>query len=619
MSFIKLESLYFIIPVLLVFVLLHQRVEKKFFHWVYQTWSFQKNSVYFFARFFYYSAFVLFSIALLDLRGPEKTLKGSIPDQKTIILIDTSLSMLSEDVRPNRFLKAIQVARHFVKQTAGHQVSIVLFSDTQKRLLPFTDDLDLIDSRLAALETNNSLGGGTNISQAINECVGYFLAESGDVSELTGNILLMTDAEEGESKEKIKIPRGVNLAILGLGTISGSNIPLRYDDGSFKGYKTSGYNQVTTRLDEAYIKSIGKDVDSFKYWIVNSYNLPSLEINNFFKTQFKKSLNTGNVKAREAEFYIFLIPAFILYILSVLIGRLNFLKVSLILISILLLQENLVAQDDPVVKVDQKLKEQESQREILELMDKVKSGKANDRETLKLGELLMKNKKFSEALKVYSDYEKKIVTTEEKFNFATSLLASGQHKRAASFLNSFYSQEVDPTIKDRMRQNVLKSVKKAEQDEKQKKNQQDKEKNKDQDKDQNKDQNKQDQENKDQNDNGQGKNQQKKDQEKNDQQKNDQQKNDQQKNDQQKKDQEKNDEEKMKNEKKPQVENKNETDKMNREFQDLDEKEKSRKQKEKMVKLPSLVKQLMSDDRQLQKKMMDTSTKKMNLENKKDW
>ena len=71
---------------------------------------------------------------------------------KTIILVDSSASMLAEDVRPNRFKKALLLVKHYVKKAVGQQISLVVFSDNQKRIIPFTDDIDLINARLERLE-----------------------------------------------------------------------------------------------------------------------------------------------------------------------------------------------------------------------------------------------------------------------------------------------------------------------------------------------------------------------------------------------------------------------------------------------------------------------------------
>jgi len=65
---------------------------------------------------------------------------------------------------------------------------------------------------------------------------------------------VFTDAEESEGEFNLKLPRDLNLAVIGIGTAKGSQIPLRWEDGSFRGYKTFKGEPVVTKLDEAYLK-----------------------------------------------------------------------------------------------------------------------------------------------------------------------------------------------------------------------------------------------------------------------------------------------------------------------------------------------------------------------------
>ncbi|MBY0414013.1 MAG: VWA domain-containing protein, partial [Bdellovibrionales bacterium] len=318
MNFVNTKYLPHIIGGVIFLAILFSYLNSKYFKWIKTYWFFERSWMSRITAFVYIISIALMLISLLDLRGPEQKVKSELPDQKTIIILDSSTSMFAEDVRPNRFGKAIQLARHFVKSAAGHQISIVLFSDLQKRLIPFTDDIDLLDSRLAALEKTNAVGGGSNISQAIAEAVGYF---GDDGKNASGNILVFTDAEESEGSFDIDLGSGINLAVIGVGTAKGSNIPLRWEDGSFRGYKMNKGEQVITKLDEAYIKKLGKNVKNYKYWIANSYSLPTEEIMNFFRSIYNKTNGKGDMRVRPVFSHLILIPAIILYCISIVLGR----------------------------------------------------------------------------------------------------------------------------------------------------------------------------------------------------------------------------------------------------------------------------------------------------------
>lgn len=655
MSFVNTHFLsYAIVAVILIGIILN-RLNASYFKWVKSYWFFDRTWASRISSFFYLVSLLLFMLALLDLRGPEKRIKASLPDQRTIIMLDASASMLAEDVRPSRFVKSLQIARHFVKNAPGHQISIVLFSDIQKRLIPFTDDIDLIDSRLSALEKTNSVSGGSNISQAIEEAVQYFESDTGDDDKSnTGNMLVFTDAEESEGEFKVKIPKSINLAIVGVGTLKGGNIPLRWEDGAFRGYKTFKGDPVTTKLDEEYIKKIGRNVANFKYWIANSYSLPTDEIMNFFRASYNKKQTTGDVRVRPVFSHYILIPAIILFCLSVLIGRFPVFKmpkkliVSIFLIAGICLNTSEAQDKKPDAQVL-------TTPEIKKDLELIQEGKADREYVLKTAEKMLRAKDEKRATELYDEYGKKNDSEAVRFNHATALLKTNRLKEALPIIQDLMKNSKDEDLKDKLRKNLRVHVEKKKKQEKEdqekkeedKKDKQDNKDNKDkkdgEDDKKNKGQSKPEgqqgadpkkggsQEQQKQDDKKSNEGQDKKDQQNNKDSKDnkDQQKQGQQKPDkngkagEEKKDEKKEDKKDGKDkgkDKKDGEEGKEEEDKQPTGPSTLDEKEKEIEKKRRMTKTPAMIKQIMSDDRELQKKMMDTSTNERgDKKPKRDW
>jgi Ca-activated chloride channel family protein len=613
MNFVNTHYLPHIILGALIFAGLLIYLNYKFYNWVKLYWFFQRSWLSRVSTFIYIISIVMMLLSLLDLRGPEQKVKASLPDQRTIIVIDSSASMLAEDVRSSRFGKAIQLARHFVKNAAGHQISIVLFSDIQKRLIPFTDDIDLLDSRLAALEKTNSVSGGSNISQAIAEAIGYFDFE--DKKTGTGNVLVFTDAEESEGGFDADIGNNINLAIVGIGTAKGANIPLRWEDGSFRGYKNQKDGQpVVTKLDEEYIKKIGKNVKNYKYWIANSYSLPTEEILNFFRGTYNKANNKGDMRVRPVFSHFILIPAILLYCLSVLIGRFKSFKTiaSMVILSIALASGGVKAQDEESIKA------KEIPVALKKDMDKMKSGNADRKEILKIAEKLLKNNDDARASELYKEYSRSSDDVEVEFNRATALLKTQKLDEAMPLIRKILKNSKNEDLKDKLRHNILLSIKEGGQDKNGKKDDKKDDKDKkgkegDKDKKDSKDGkgDKDKKDNKDNKDKKDGKDKDSKDS------------SDKDKDQKQKKSEGKDDKDDK---------NKDKKDKPGKDPKDLDmperpdsapksleEKEKDIEQKRKLVKTPAMIKQILSDDRELQKKMMDTSTNDRAVRNKRDW
>ena len=626
MSFVNTHYLYYILATSLVLILVIIKSNSRFFTWIKTYWFMERTIVSRLSGFLYLLSLILLMLSLLDLRGPEKKMRANLPDQQTIILIDSSASMLAEDVRPNRFVKSLQLARHFVKSSPGHQISIVLFSDIQKRLVPFTDDVDLLDSRLAALEKTNSVGGGSNISQAIQESTQYFDASENGSSK-AGNMIVFTDAEESEGELGFSLSSDINLAIVGVGTARGSNIPLRWEDGGFRGYKMHKGEQVVTKLDENYISKLGKNAKSFKYWIANSYSLPTEEILNFFRATYNKKQNNGDIRVRPVYSHYILIPAILCYILSVLLGRFSMLKIPKSTQFIFLIVFT-IFQSSRSYAEDSRPKEAPLSPELARDLEVVKTGKANRQYTLKVAEKLLKEKQDEKALSLYSEYGKKNDEEAVRFNYATSLLKNNKRKEALPVIEDLLKNSKNEELKQKLRANLILNIKQEKQQEQNKdqKNQDQKDQQNKEDQKDNKDnkENKDKKENKDNKDN-------KEDKDKKDNKGNKDEKQDSKSSQSQQKPQDKDNKEQKDNQKEDKGKNKDKSkekskeeqereDQMNQGPQSLEEKEKQIEQKRKMVKTPAMIKQILNDDRDLQKKMMDTSTNERGTDrSKRDW
>jgi len=611
MNFTNTQYLPHIILGSIAFSILIVYLNHKYFKWVKTYWFFERTWLNRFSTVLYILSLFLMLVSLLDLRGPEEKIKTNLPDQKTIIILDSSSSMLAEDIRPSRFGKAIQLARHFVKSAAGHQVSIVLFSDIQKRLIPFTDDIDLLDSRLAALEKTNSVSGGSNIGQAIAEAVGYFDTD-GDRKSAQGNILVFTDAEESDGSFDVDLGNNINLAVVGIGTAKGVNIPLRWEDGSFRGYKTNKGEPVITKLDEEYIKKIGKNVKNYKYWIANSYSLPTADIKNFFRRTYNKSNGKSDMRVRPVFSHLILIPAIIIFCISIVLGRFASFRTvaSFLLIGFLSMSAGVHAQDD-----NEEKKEKPLPPALIRDMQKMKDGKADRKEILKIAENLLKNNDDKRASELYSEYAKEGDEQEVVFNRATALLKANKIDEAMPLIQQVYKSASSEAIKDKMRRNLLLTLNSEKNG--QNKNKDDK---KDDKKDEKKDDKKEgEQDKKDKDGKEDDKKQDKKDGK-----------------DKEGKEKDSKDSKSGQDQKQDKKDNKDGKDKEEKEKKDpkdldkpdrpdsapktLQEKEKMIEQKRKMVKTPAMVKQILNDDRELQKKMMDTSTNERGAPKpKRDW
>ena len=173
-----------------------------------------------------------------------------------IFAVDTSRSMLTPDVKPNRLARAKLAIDDIVSHLNGDAVGLVAFAGSAFLQSPITLDYGAFRESLAALDTHIIPRGGTNITSAIREAQAALKQRAG-----TDKILiLVTDGEdlEGDSLSAAKAAAkqdGLKIFTVGVGSANGDLIPLPADqDVGF--LKDSAGQLVKSRLDETALKSL---------------------------------------------------------------------------------------------------------------------------------------------------------------------------------------------------------------------------------------------------------------------------------------------------------------------------------------------------------------------------
>ena len=109
-----------------------------------------------------------------------------------LIAIDTSRSMLSNDVQPNRLERVKLAAQDLIDESQSDRVGLIAFAGRAFLQAPLTIDYDAVIESVNDLDTKTIPEGGTNISDAIT------LATRTFGKSAVGNraLILFTDGEE---------------------------------------------------------------------------------------------------------------------------------------------------------------------------------------------------------------------------------------------------------------------------------------------------------------------------------------------------------------------------------------------------------------------------------------
>ena len=173
-----------------------------------------------------------------------------------VFAIDTSRSMSTPDVRPDRLTRAKLAIDDFADQLDGDAVGIVAFAGRAFLVSPITLDYGAFHETLNAIDTNTIARGGTNISAAIRAAQAALERRPGSDKVL----ILVTDGEdlEGDSLAAARAAGrqdGLKIYTVGVGTAAGELIPVPPAEGG--GFvKDEAGALVKSRLDEAALKAI---------------------------------------------------------------------------------------------------------------------------------------------------------------------------------------------------------------------------------------------------------------------------------------------------------------------------------------------------------------------------
>jgi len=173
-----------------------------------------------------------------------------------LVVMDTSKSMLTQDVKPNRLERTKLAVRDLLKKLKGDRIGLVAFAGEAFLVCPLTVDYNGFVLTLNDLSENTVPRGGTDLSKAIEVAMkGYEKTPSQYKA-----IIIVTDGDNLEGDplamaRKAK-SRGVKIYTIGIGTQEGELIQLRDGLGNSEFLKDNDGNFVKSRLNEKLLQDI---------------------------------------------------------------------------------------------------------------------------------------------------------------------------------------------------------------------------------------------------------------------------------------------------------------------------------------------------------------------------
>jgi len=205
--------------------------------------------------------FLLLSMVMLVFAasGPQIGTRLAPLDRKGVDLvftIDVSTSMNAEDVKPSRLEKAKFEISQMIRQLKGDRVALIVFAGSSHMYLPLTTDYEAARLFLDKIDTQMIPTQGTVLSSALQTGLSAFTEDDSKYKVL----LLVTDGEDHEGQAidlaKQAASRGMIIHTVGVGTASGSLIPV-VDKQGIRDYKRDGSGKlITSVINEAILNDI---------------------------------------------------------------------------------------------------------------------------------------------------------------------------------------------------------------------------------------------------------------------------------------------------------------------------------------------------------------------------
>lgn len=209
-------------------------------------------------------SFLLFALARPQYGKKLRMMKRKGVD--IIICMDTSKSMLAEDIKPNRLERAKHELSSLIDKLKGDRVGIVAFAGDAFLECPLTLDYGAAKMFLDILDPDIIPVPGTAIGKAIRVALRGFSQKERKYKVM----VLLTDGEDLMSDPikvaKVAAQEGVRIYTVGIGSPQGAPIPLRDDKGRLLEYKKDRKDQtVMSKLDELTLKKIALLTDGRYY------------------------------------------------------------------------------------------------------------------------------------------------------------------------------------------------------------------------------------------------------------------------------------------------------------------------------------------------------------------
>ena len=179
-----------------------------------------------------------------------------------VVAIDTSKSMLAEDIAPNRLTRAKYAALDLMQQAKSDRLGLVAFAGTAFLQCPLTIDDSAFRQSVNSLDVHTLPEGGTALAQAIETAEKAF-----NENDNFKVLVLFSDGEDQDSDAlaaaKKAAEGGMKIFTIGIGSAEGELLRIKDENGKSDYVRDENGNVVKSHLNEKLLREIATAAGGF--------------------------------------------------------------------------------------------------------------------------------------------------------------------------------------------------------------------------------------------------------------------------------------------------------------------------------------------------------------------
>ena len=269
-------------------------------------------------------AFMSIVIALTEPKWNPQPQQIRHKGRDVVILLDTSRSMLAEDIKPNRLDRSKIAITDLLEVLQGDRVAIVTFAGNATVKCPLTQDYAFIRMALADISTESNSRGGTMIGDAIRKATEEVFDKQ---SRQYKDLILITDGGDQKSfapeAAQKAAQEGIRIIAIGLGDdTTGARIPLTGPNGEKTFLKYQG-EEVWSKLDSDTLREVAAATEGGRYLSVSPGT--TMDLGKIYRDLIagaeKRELESMTMMKYDEKFQIFVAFGIVLLVCEALIGE----------------------------------------------------------------------------------------------------------------------------------------------------------------------------------------------------------------------------------------------------------------------------------------------------------